>query len=256
MNKKEKVYGVLEKKFNEKLEKSSRMFTLIGLVFTLFLVYSFIEYETVKKTVKITDAEFRIEDNVDYTSKVFEIEEIKKEPEKTIIEKEPEIEPEIENFTDIEKANDDEEIKEKETTTTTEKPLDLSNVTEVPIEEEIKETLPFITVEFAPVFPGCKGDKEQLKDCFSKKMRKHINKKFNSELGEELGLSPGRKSIYVVFQIDSEGNAIDVKSKAPHPRLSKEAERVINLLPTMIPARQGTKKVGVTYSVPITFEIH
>lgn len=253
MKKKEKVYGLLEKKFNEKLEKSSRLFTLIGLVLTLFLVYSFIEYETIKTTVKISESEYKMKDDVDYVSRIFIKEEVKKPIEKKIITEEK-IKPESDNFTKIDKKEDTEEVIIKEVKS--EKPLDIGAVVELPTEDDAsEETVPFIAVEFVPVFPGCKGDNEKLKDCFSKKMRKHINKKFDSQLGEELGLSQGKKSIYVTFKIDKNGNVTDILSRAPHPKLSVEAERIMKLLPAMIPARQGTKKVGVNYSIPIVFEI-
>jgi protein TonB len=253
MKKNENAYGVLGKKFNEKLEKSSRVFSLIGLVLTLFLVYSFIEYETVKKSVDISDPGFSIDDTTDYESKIFVKEEIKKiVQEKIVVDDIPE--PEVKIFDKIEvKENDIEVIREE---TTKEKSLDLTSFVESPIDEApVDETVPFIAVEFVPVFPGCKGNNEELKDCFSKKMRKHINKKFDSQLGEELGLSEGKKSIYVTFKIDKHGNVIDIQSRAPHPKLSEEAERIMKQLPSMIPARQGTKKVGVNYSIPIVFEI-
>lgn len=253
MKKNENAYGVLGKNFNEKLEKSSRIFSLIGLVLTLFLVYSFIEYETVKKTVEITDPGLSIDDITDYESRIFVKEEIKKIVQKEIIVEEI-TKSEVEIFDKVDIKEDDVEVLREETTK--EKPLDLTSVEETPIDEDTTdETVPFIAVEFVPVFPGCKGSNEELKDCFSKKMRKHINKKFDSQLGEELGLSEGKKSIYVTFKIDKNGNVIDIKSKAPHPRLSDEAERIMKQLPSMIPAKQGTRNVGVNYSIPIVFEV-
>jgi protein TonB len=254
MKKNENKYGVLEKKINEKLEKSSRLFTLIGLVLTLFLVYSFIEYETVKKKVVISESTYNMNDNTDYHSEVFEIEKIIKKEVKKIIE-EPIVEPSSDNLTEIEIMSDDAKVIES----------DLKPKDELPTREIIEldeggdditeETVPFIAVEHVPVFPGCKGDKEKLIKCFSKKIRKHINKKFDSQLGEELGLSEGIKKIYVTFKIGKNGEVMDILSRAPHPKLTEEAERIMKLLPTMTPARQGTVNVGVSYSVPIVFEI-
>ena len=56
-------------------------------------------------------------------------------------------------------------------------------------------------------------------------------------------------------KIDKNGNVTGVRSRAPHPRLEKEAARVINMLPKMKPGRQRGKAVTVPYSLPITFQV-
>ena len=38
-----------------------------------------------------------------------------------------------------------------------------------------------------------------------------------------------------------------------HSKLKKEAERVINKIPEMIPGKQRDKAVGVIYTLPIVF---
>ena len=86
----------------------------------------------------------------------------------------------------------------------------------------------------------------------SNKIQKFVQKKFNTELAEELGLT-GKQRISVVFKIDKRGNVVGVRSRAPHPRLEKEAARVINLLPKMKPGIQRDKAVNVSYSLPIVF---
>jgi protein TonB len=63
----------------------------------------------------------------------------------------------------------------------------------------------------------------------------------------------GKQKINVMFKIDKKGNVTGVRSRAPHPRLEKEAARVINLLPKMKPGRQRGRAVVVPYSLPITF---
>ena len=47
------------------------------------------------------------------------------------------------------------------------------------IVEEVIEDVPFTIIEDVPVFPGCKGNKKELKACFNKKMQKHFARKFN-----------------------------------------------------------------------------
>ncbi|GAL70644.1 TonB family protein [Jejuia pallidilutea] len=88
----------------------------------------------------------------------------------------------------------------------------------------------------------------------SEKIQKFVQKKFNTELASDLGLS-GRQRINVIFKIDKNGNITGVRSRAPHPGLEKEAARVINLLPKMKPGRQRGKPVTVPYSLPIVFQV-
>ena len=72
-------------------------------------------------------------------------------------------------------------------------------------------------IEDAPVFPGCKGGKKELKDCFSRMVQKHFLRKFNAELPNELGLSPGKKRVFIGFKIDRQGNVVNIQARAPHP---------------------------------------
>ena len=59
-----------------------------------------------------------------------------------------------------------------------------------------------------------------------------------------------------MFKIDKEGNIIDIKARAKHPNLEKEAIRVISLLPKLIkPGYQRGKPVIVPYSLPIIFNV-
>ena len=88
----------------------------------------------------------------------------------------------------------------------------------------------------------------------SDKITKFVQKKFNTGLAGDLGLS-GRQRINVIFKIDKNGNVTGVRSRAPHPRLEKEAARVINMLPKMKPGKQRGKAVIVPYSLPIIFQV-
>ncbi len=60
--------------------------------------------------------------------------------------------------------------------------------------------------------------------------------------------------IFVSFKIDKQGKIVNIKSRAPHPALEKEAIRAIKKLPQVEPERQKRKVVGVLYSLPITFK--
>ncbi|MFT5751705.1 MAG: protein TonB, partial [Dokdonia sp.] len=159
----------------------------------------------------------------------------------------------------IEVVEDEEEIEETviESTETSvdEEIVDVEEV-EVFEEEEELADVPFAVIENVPIFPGCESMKsnDARKKCMSEKVSKLVNRKFNTELGGELGLS-GINKIFVQFKIDKSGNITNIRSRAPHPRLQKEAERVIKLLPKMTPGKQRGKPVGVLYSLPITFKV-
>jgi len=75
-------------------------------------------------------------------------------------------------------------------------------------------------------------------------------------LGEELGLS-GKQRIMLYFEIDKSGNVanISANSKGKIKGLENEARRVARLLPKMEPAKVGKRKVKMSYTLPITFEI-
>ena len=88
----------------------------------------------------------------------------------------------------------------------------------------------------------------------SEKISKFVNKKFDTELAGELGLS-GRQRIAVQFKIDRNGNVVNVRARAPHPRLEQEAIKVVQALPKMTPGKQRGKAVGVLYSLPILFAV-
>ena len=65
----------------------------------------------------------------------------------------------------------------------------------------------------------------------------------------------GENKIYVRFIIDNTGMIKDVAAKASSKELEREAIRVIESIPTMIPGEKDGKKVNVQYSLPINFVI-
>src|SRR5690606_22640068 len=124
-------------------------------------------------------------------------------------------------------------------------------------DESVEESIevPYSVVEKAPVFPGCETslDNGAQKACFNAKMMEHVVANFNRNLAKEAGLT-GVQKISVFFKIDANGNIIDAKARAPHPKLEEEALRVVGLLPKMTPATQRGKQVTVPYYLPIKFE--
>ncbi|MCH7524700.1 MAG: energy transducer TonB [Bacteroidetes bacterium] len=157
----------------------------------------------------------------------------------------------------IEIVEDEEEIEETVIESTeTDQEEEIMEVEDIEVEEVDEDIeVPFAVIENVPVYPGCeKGNNDTKRKCMSDKIRKFVIKKFNTDLAGDLGLS-GRQKIFVTFKIDKNGNVVSVRSRAPHPRLEKEAARVINMLPKMKPGRQRGKAVTVPYSLPIIFQV-
>ncbi|GGH35823.1 hypothetical protein IA57_07070 [Mangrovimonas yunxiaonensis] len=117
--------------------------------------------------------------------------------------------------------------------------------------------IPFGVVEKVPQFTDadCQGDKKVKTECFNWKMNALISGNFNTDIAKGLGLT-GLQKIAVYFKIDANGHVTDVKCRAAHPELEKEAKRVVNLLPQMIPGEQQGKKVAVAYYLPIKFQVN
>ena len=117
--------------------------------------------------------------------------------------------------------------------------------------------VPFAVVEHVPVFPGCEslGTNEEKKECMSHKVSEYVTKHFDTSLGKKLGLT-GINRVIAVFKISPEGNVTDVRARAPHPDLEAEAKRVIEGLPSMTPGINNGQNVGVSYSLPIVFQVN
>ena len=114
--------------------------------------------------------------------------------------------------------------------------------------------VPFAIIEKVPIFPGCKGtNNDELKACFEAKIQEHIQKNFRfPDAAKEMGLSG---KVFVLFAIDKNGDIANIKTRGPDKVLEKEAERIISLLPKMIPGKQRGKAVTVPYSIPIMFKL-
>ena len=63
--------------------------------------------------------------------------------------------------------------------------------------------------------------------------------------------------VIVSFVVNRDGSIVEVKAtKSPHPALSKEAERIIRLMPKWKPAMQGGKTVRSRFSLPVMFRLN
>ena len=113
-------------------------------------------------------------------------------------------------------------------------------------------------IEIAPVYPGCdKGSNEKKRKCMSEKIAKFVAKEFDAGCASGLGSYGiyGRQRISVIFKIDTLGRATEIRARAAHLKLEREAIRVINMFPVMKPGTQDGKKVIVPYSLPIVFQV-
>lgn len=225
--------------------RNSSLYFAIGLALMLFLAYSAINYKTYDKSdidIGQLNLEEEIEEEIPLTQQI-----VTPPPPPP-----PPAAPEV-----IEIVEDEEEVEETVIESTeVDQETEIVEVEEIvvdAVEEDIE--VPFAVIENVPVFPGCEnGSNAKKKACMSEKIQKFVQRKFNTELASDLGLS-GRQRINVIFKIDKTGNITGVRSRAPHPGLEKEAARVINLLPKMKPGRQRGKPVTVPYSLPIVFQV-
>ena len=234
------------------LENYNRLFLLLGLVLALLLAYIAIEYKTLDdggNDVQIYTANLHDDDE-----DIPETEQELKEPEQPEQKAPPP--PVLEEIEVVEDDDDIEETVIESTETNEEEEVVIDDIEEVEIAEEVIEDVPFTLIEDVPIYPGCKGNKKQLRDCLSKNVQKFVSKKFNVDLAQDLGLPPGKKRIFVMFKIDKNGNIADVQARAPHKRLEAEAKRVVSLLPKMQPGKQRGRPVGVKYSLPISFIVN
>lgn len=240
----------METKKNERyrLENYSRLFLQLGLALSLLVIYLVMNIKSFDRKIDSLQGMFKADELTEEIPFTQKVEPIKLPP--------PPPAPEI-----IEVVKDNTTVEEVvlEATETDEnesvKPVEVSDITEVAEEEEVEADIPFAKIEEAPIYPGCKGTKAEMKKCFNDKINNLVRKNFRSNLAKDLGLTSGIKRIFVKFTIDKEGNITKIKSRGPHKSLEKEAERVIKLLPKMTPGRQRNRKVSVSYMQPIIFKV-
>lgn len=234
------------------LQKSSVLFLQLGLVLTLFTVYTAFELKTEQRVATVIVSEIDTDDIYTIVS-VKEIE-IERKSAKTKVVKTPKKQAST-DFVINDTPSTSEDLPFEAPDPDKENPV-VSNIVEVVVPEEFIETIPYTNIQEVPIFPGCeKVKKSKKRACFEKKLHKFIQKKFNSELANQLGLPSGVQKIYVQFIISKTGEIEVLGSKASHKKLMVEGKRVVNKLPTMIPGKQNGEKVGVKYILPISFRI-
>jgi len=238
----------MELKKNPKLDigSNSSLYFAIGLVIMLSFTYGALEfktYDTADLTLDILQMEEVIEEDIPITEQI-----------KTPPPPPPQAVPEI--ITVVENIEEIEETVIESTEMSQEDAIeDVVEVDEVDVEELDEDvSVPFSVVENVPVFPGCKGRTNAvLKKCFQDKMQAHLLKNFRyPETAMEMGIYG---KVFVLFEINKDGNVSGIRTRGPDKLLEKEAARIIGLLPKMIPGKQRGKSVRVPYSIPINFQL-
>jgi len=115
------------------------------------------------------------------------------------------------------------------------------------VQEEVKEEEApqevFVVVEEMPTFPG--GEAELMKFIYANIQYPTVAQENNIQ---------GR--VVLKFCVTYKGGVDQVQViKGVDPALDAEAIRVIKMLPTWKPGKQGGKAVNVWYNVPVTFQL-
>ena len=227
------------------LRKKTVLFLQIGLIVVLLFSYLMINlktYDTKQAKVEQWDPIEMAEEEAIPITKVQEDLPPPKPKDPPVIELIPDESPDTED--------------EIETTETSlDDIIEVDEIIEAPDDDPV-EPVPFEFIEDVPIFPGCESlnDNEERKACMSEKISRFISKRFDTGLGEDLGLS-GINRVTIMFEIDKNGEVNNVKARGPHKLLEEEGKRVIKLLPKMEPGKQRGKPVPVRYVIPISFKV-
>jgi len=237
----------MESKKNTQVEigRNSSLYFAIGLNIMLFASWQLLEYKTYDKkevTLDILNMDEVFEEEIP----IVNINTPPPPPPPIAIQESVKI---VEDVVEIEET-----IIESTESNQNDKIAPVIAVADVAVEEVEEDVeVPFSIIEDIPVFPGCeKGTKLEKRTCFQLKMEEHVAKNFRyPEQALDLGI---QGKVFVIFIIDKDGFVSSIRSRGPDKILEKEAERIIGLLPKMIPGKQRGKPVKVPYSVPIVFK--
>ena len=225
-------------------QKSTNM--LIGYVLALAAMFVAFEYTTREVKVVETDKiyDFRMEEDM-----------IPITQQQETVAPPPAAAPTVMEF--INEVEDDTELPEEEVETTEELNQAITTVVGTgapsavvatgpvgPVVEADDDDRIFDIVEENAQFPG--GDEA----CF-KWLSEHI--KYPS-ICQEQGVQ-GR--VVVSFVVNKDGSIVDVNTvRSPDANLTKEAERVVKMMPKWKPARQGNRTVRSRFNLPVLFRLN
>jgi protein TonB len=236
----------LKKNPRANVGRNSSLYFAVGLNVMLVLTYLGLEHKTYDKATTKIDV-LMLSEQLEEDIPITKIDIPLPPPPKqmvseaiTIVEDVEEVE---ETFIESTEIGQDDIIEERE--------ISVDEVDVEEVEEDI--VVPFAVIEKVPQFPGCTGNNEELKACFQKKMFEHLQKHFRyPEAASDLHI---QGKVFVFFTIDKYGNVTKIQSRGPDKILETEAERIIGLLPKMVPGKQRERPVAVPYSIPINFKL-
>ncbi len=245
----------MSNKHDANVRKSTLVNFQIGLIASLLFTYFMFEVYTAEQVVyNPPPSEPPTEDYI--WDGVFKVYEDPKQEDVAVRKQRPVVQPE-----DFEVIEDHKKIQEAKEEFKNNIPAEVSTpINPDAIDDIVKEEDPvdydFIKVEFAPIFPGCErlDTNEERVNCFSEKVKRMVSKKFDTDVGKDLGLY-GLQRIYVQFDVHKDGTIQNIKARGTPPLLEQEAIRVVKKFPTMTPGRQRDKNVTVKYQLPIVFKI-
>ena len=222
----------VKKSENASLEKDKLVYVLMGLVFTLSLVYVALEWTEREVTkYEVTDTEFLFEEEV----------EIQQTSQETPPPPPPPAVQEVEVLNVVEDNVETESIEVNTEETETE--VVITAPVEAPVEEEEEEVV-FVVVESMPEFPG---GQQALFKYLSENVKYPV-------IAQENGIQ-GR--VICQFVVNKDGSIVDVEvvRSGGDASLDKEAIRVIKSMPKWKPGKQRGKPVRVKYTVPVNFKL-
>ncbi|NQZ43850.1 MAG: energy transducer TonB [Flavobacteriaceae bacterium] len=222
-----------------RLEKNSGLYFVMGLTLVLALSYLALEWKT-------------FEPDLAFFPELDEIESLDEIPPVTLIQPPPPPPPKILVPASFDIKEGDEQV--VETVIESNEPdqdTEILPMQEVDFEAvEENPTVTWVTVEDAPVFPGCENASDK-RACFQQQMQKHIRKVFRyPDPAQEMGM---QGKVFVQFAILKDGQIGEIKLRGPHQVLEEEAARIISKLPQMTPGKQRGTPVKVPFAIPITF---
>ena len=230
----------MEIKKSEKasLENKKLLFTEIGLVLALLVVYGAFEYSS--KDTAVATLEDTTQALVEEEMVAIENETPPPPPEAPNI---PVLSDQIDIVDDDIKLDDDMFMNLEDDNTGVEI-MDYKEAVEVQEEEVEEEAIPFQLVEQKPSFNG--GDANE----FSKWVNSRL---VYPEIAKENGVQ-GRVTLQ--FTVEADGRVTNVKVlRGVDESLDKEAVRVVSSSPKWKPGKQRDRAVKVTYTFPVIFQL-
>ena len=228
----------MEVKKTEKASLGNKrlLFTEIGFVLALLIVYGAFEYSTKDKQTKTLEAE---------------VQAVEEEEMIPITQETPPPPPEVPDIPvlsdNIDIVDDDLQVEDTFLNLEDDASLgvEIKEYVEV-VEEEVieEEAIPFQLVEQKPSFMG--GDA----NAFSKWVNERLQ---YPEIAKENGIQ-GR--VLLQFVVGADGKVSNVKVvRGVDPSLDKEAVRVVQSSPKWEPGKQRDRAVKVTYTFPVIFQL-